>query len=82
MDLLAEEIARTEADPGARIALSPVLAPLAERERYLALEVQGRRYPIDARYGLLTAQLALALSGRDRDEVCSPVDLLREMDRL
>lgn len=51
------------------IQLSPVLAQLAEHERYLALETQGRRYPLDARYGLLTAQLALALSGKDRDEV-------------
>jgi UTP--glucose-1-phosphate uridylyltransferase len=51
------------------IQLSPVLAELAERERYLALEAQGRRYPVDVRYGLLTAQLALALSGRDREEV-------------
>jgi UTP--glucose-1-phosphate uridylyltransferase len=51
------------------IALSPVLNELAGREQYLALEARGRRYPVDARYGLLTAQLALALSGRDRDEV-------------
>ena len=51
------------------IQLSPVLDELARRERYLALEARGRRYPVDARYGLLTAQLALALSGRDRDEV-------------
>jgi UTP--glucose-1-phosphate uridylyltransferase len=56
---------------GARtnIALSPVLNELAGREQYMALEARGRRYPVDARYGLLTAQLALALSGRDRDEV-------------
>jgi UTP--glucose-1-phosphate uridylyltransferase len=51
------------------IALSPVLNELAGREQYLALEARGRRYPVDARYGLLTTQLALALSGRDRDEV-------------
>jgi UTP--glucose-1-phosphate uridylyltransferase len=51
------------------VQLSPVLAELAGREKYLALEAQGRRYPLDARYGLLTAQLALGLSGRDRDEV-------------
>ncbi len=49
--------------------LSPALAQLAGRERYLALEMEGRRYNIGARYGLLTAQLALALAGRDRDEV-------------
>lgn len=52
-------------------ALSPVLDSLAGRERYLALELQGRRYDIGLKYGLLTAQLALALAGRDRDEVLS-----------
>ena len=84
MELLAEEAARSSSDPDARIALSPVLARLAEHERFLALEVKGRRYPIDARYGLLTAQLALALSGQDREEVLARLsDLLvqREMDR-
>ena len=84
MDLLAEEAARTADDPDARVGLSPALSRLAGRERYLALEVQGRRYPIDARYGLLNAQLALALSGGDRDEVLSRLcELLaqREMDR-
>jgi len=29
----------------------------------------GRRYDFGVKYGLLTAQLALALSGRERDEV-------------
>ena len=45
------------------------LAQLAEHERYLACELDGRRYDFGVKYGLLTAQLALALSGRDRDEV-------------
>jgi UTP--glucose-1-phosphate uridylyltransferase len=57
------------ADRQERVSLSPVLAQLAEQERYLALEIQGQRYAIDAPYGLLTAQLALALSGPDRSEV-------------
>lgn len=45
------------------------LARLAEHERYLAAELAGRRYDFGVKYGLLNAQLALALSGRDRDEV-------------
>jgi UTP--glucose-1-phosphate uridylyltransferase len=64
MELLAEEAAR-----GGSVPLTPALAKLAARERYLALEVQGRRYDIGAKYGLLTAQLALALEGGDREEV-------------
>ncbi len=79
MELLAEHVAaRTSAG---RILLSPVLNALAGRERYLALEARGRRYPVDARYGLLTAQLALALSGRDRDEVLAGlVELLAQRE--
>ena len=66
-------------------SFSAALADLAKREKYLALEKNDRRYDLGARYGLLTAQLALALSGRDRDEVLSQlVELLalRDMDAL
>jgi len=31
--------------------------------------LQGSRYDIGVKYGLLTAQLALAIEGQDRDEV-------------
>ncbi len=51
------------------IHLSTALTQVAERERYLACELHGRRYDIGAKYGLLIAQLALALEGADRDEV-------------
>lgn len=52
-------------------ALSQALATAARRERYLALERSWFRYDVGVQYGLLTAQLALALSGRDRDVVLS-----------
>jgi UTP--glucose-1-phosphate uridylyltransferase len=55
--------------PDTRVTLSGVLAELAKREQYLAIENSGRRYDMGSRYGLLTAQLALALNGRDRAEV-------------
>ena len=67
MDLLGESL--TAAGETGRIALSPALAQLARGERYLAAELSGRRYDIGVQYGLLTAQLALALAGRDREEV-------------
>ena len=51
--------------------LTDALSRLAGKERYLALELHGRRYDIGVRYGLLTAQLALAFEGKDRDEVLS-----------
>lgn len=67
MDMLVEIV--SSAKNGAQ--LSSALNKLAGRERYLALELQGRRYDIGAKYGLLTAQLALAFDGKDRDEVLS-----------
>jgi UTP--glucose-1-phosphate uridylyltransferase len=69
MEFLADDIARAGGKGG--VALSPTLARLAQRERYLASELQGRRYDIGVKYGLLTAQLALALDGKDREEVLS-----------
>jgi UTP--glucose-1-phosphate uridylyltransferase len=51
------------------VNLRAALARLAEHGRYLAAELDGRRYDFGVKYGLLTAQLALALSGTDRDEV-------------
>ncbi len=60
-----------------KVQLSDALASLAARERYLALEVDGARYNIGVKYGLLVAQLALALSGRDRDHILTElVELL------
>ncbi len=65
------------AAPGKNLGLSPALHALAARRRYLALAVAGRRYDIGAPYGLLTAQLALSLAGRDRDLVLTQlVELL------
>jgi len=48
----------------------------------LAVELRGRRFDIGIAYGLLTAQLALALEGRDRDEVlASLLELVAERRR-
>jgi UTP--glucose-1-phosphate uridylyltransferase len=52
-----------------RLSLSGALSQLAQREQYLAFIEKGQRFDIGVKYGLFTAQLALALSGRDRDEV-------------
>jgi len=77
MDLLGTALSSVE--PGKPLTLSPSLAKLARQERYLACELQGRRYDIGAKYGLLTAQLALALAGNDRDEVLTGlVELLAQ----
>ena len=65
-DLL--EAAQREAG-SAPLPLSPALDALAARERYLALEVSGKRLDIGDRYGVLFAQLGVSLAGRERDYV-------------
>jgi UTP--glucose-1-phosphate uridylyltransferase len=78
MELLGQRLAN---EPNGTVTLSAALAELARQEQYLALEDTGRRYDLGARYGLLTAQLALALSGRDRDEVLTHLlELLAERE--
>lgn len=66
MELLGKQM---DANPEETAQLSTALAELAKRERYLATEIEGQRYNIGVKYGLLKAQLALALSGKDRDDI-------------
>lgn len=66
MDLLAEDV---ESSSDQKVSLSSALNRLAEQQRYLAFEVKGQRYNIGVKYGLLTAQLALAMNGVDREQV-------------
>lgn len=56
--------------------ISSALHQLAQIEKYIALEMYDYRYNVGVKYGLLNAQLALALSGQDRDEVLA---MLMEM---
>jgi UTP--glucose-1-phosphate uridylyltransferase len=58
-----------EAGPEGGVWLGDALNILAQREQYLALEMHDQRYDIGVKYGLMTAQIALALSGHDRDFV-------------
>ncbi len=81
-ELLARDIEQA-GDKGG-VNLSHALNALAQREQYLALELRDWRYDVGVKYGLLTAQLALALSGQDREEVlASLLELLavRELGR-
>jgi UTP--glucose-1-phosphate uridylyltransferase len=56
-------------DQNQGLPLAAALDELARREQYLALVQQAQRFDVGVKYGLLTAQVALALNGRDRDEV-------------
>lgn len=66
-NILAEKI--NAPDSKGKITLADGLSELASREQYLALEMHDQRYDIGVKYGLLSAQIALALNGQDRDQV-------------
>ena len=66
-DLLSEEAERVEENQP--IHLSPGLDRLSQTQRYLASQLRGERYNIGEKYGLLFAQLAIALAGEERDDV-------------
>ncbi len=66
--LLATKAEQTE---GQKFGLSEALNELTTKEQYLALEKNDLRFDIGSRYGLLKAQLALALTGDDRDQILS-----------
>lgn len=78
MEILGECIAKAKQGG---VTLSAALAQLAAREKYLALEEQAWRYDVGVKYGLITAQFALALSGKDRAEVLARMlELLAQRD--
>lgn len=74
LELLGESIGQA---PDGPVQLTPALARLASRERYLAAELNGTRYNVGVRYGILITQLALALQGAEREDVLAKlVELL------
>ena len=67
-----EEVPATDS-----IDLTTSLNRLAQTERFLAFEVDGSRYNISYKYGLMLAQLAISLGGVDRDLILT--ELVREL---
>lgn len=62
--------------------LTPALQELADREKYLAAELRGARYDIGAKFGLLQAQIALSMAGKERDNMLSIiVELMANANR-
>lgn len=87
-DILRAQIAAVQQEktggqtvrPGG-VTLAGALGVLARREQYLALEMHDARYDVGVKYGLLTAQLAIALRGQDRNEVLTKLlELLAQRD--
>ncbi|WP_346857522.1 sugar phosphate nucleotidyltransferase [uncultured Draconibacterium sp.] len=62
---------RAKEFPDEKLGLSESLNDLAQKSKYLAIEQNNIRYDIGLDYGLLKAQLALSLSGQDRDYLMS-----------
>lgn len=69
-DLLDDLVRRDVRELGS-IQLTTALNALAGRERYLALETRGSRYNLGVRFGMVEAQVSLALAGSDRDRILS-----------
>jgi UTP--glucose-1-phosphate uridylyltransferase len=66
-DILAQKITGASAKGG--VTLAEALHELAQREQVLALKMHDWRYDLGVKYGLMTAQMALALNGQERDAV-------------
>ena len=52
-----------------QIQLTSALSALGHREKYLALETKGGRHNIGVKFGVVDAQIALALAGVDRERM-------------
>ena len=77
MPLLEQVASRPQTNGHGRPTLSDALAMLPSRGTYLAAALDGTRYNLGAKYGLLRAQLAISLAGQDRDQILSElVDLM------
>ncbi len=67
-NLLDELVERNVRELG-QIQLTTALNELTRRERYLALETRGARYNLGVKYGVVEAQIALGMSGVDRQAI-------------
>lgn len=67
MEILEELIKNI--GPTSKPSLSDAVSGLLRKQRYLALQIEGSRYNIGVKYGLLFAQLAIGLAGTDRDQI-------------
>jgi len=67
-DLLGDLVAGDRRELGS-IQLTTALNDLARRERYLALETSGARHNLGVKFGVVEAQIALALAGVDRERM-------------
>src|SRR5207253_10240443 len=67
-ELLDDLVGRDLRELGS-IQLTTALNALARRQRYLALETRGSRFNLGVKFGVVEAQIALALAGVDRERI-------------
>jgi len=66
--ILGDLVANDRRELGS-IQLTTALNELGRHERYLALETSGMRYNLGVKFGVVEAQIALALAGVDRERM-------------
>ena len=66
---LLDELVRRDVREAGQIQLTTALNALARREKYLALETRGTRHNLGVKFGVVEAQIALALAGVDRERM-------------
>jgi UTP--glucose-1-phosphate uridylyltransferase len=66
---LLDELVREGTRELGQIQLTTALNALARKERYLALETRGARFNLGVKFGIVEAQIALALGGVDREQI-------------
>jgi len=67
-DLLDSQVRDNVRELG-QIQLTTALNALARREKYLAIETRGSRFNLGIKYGVVEAQIALAIAGVDREQI-------------
>ena len=66
---LLDRLVRENVRELGQIQLTTALDSLGRNERYLALETRGCRYNLGVKFGVVEAQVALALAGVDRERI-------------
>jgi UTP--glucose-1-phosphate uridylyltransferase len=77
---LLDELVRDDTRELGQVQLTTALNALARKERYLALETRGSRFNLGIKFGIVEAQIALALGGVDREQILAL--LLESMVRI
>lgn len=77
---LLDSLVRDDVRELGQIQLTTALNALAKREKFLAIETRGQRFNLGIKYGVVEAQIALALGGVDRERILAV--LLETLSRL